>query len=69
MMPAITSGSPARRGDVDRLDRPLVRMDPAEEEQVVAGARAGGERVEVDAVVDRGHVVEVGWRSASLIAT
>ena len=57
------------RGDLDGVRRALVGVDPPEEEQVIARVRVEGERVGVDAMVDRGGVVQGGWRSASLIAT
>ena len=56
-------------GDLDRMGGALVGVDPPEEQQVLAGTRVDGERVDVDAVVDGGGVVQTGWRSASLIAT
>ena len=56
-------------GDLDREVRALVRMDPAEEQQVVAGLRDEGEPGEVDAVMDRRGVVQVRVPVASLIAT
>ena len=65
----MTSGIAGTPGDLDGEVGALVGVDPAEEEQVVA--RLGDEREpgQVDPVVDRGRVVQVGLRSASLIAT
>ena len=40
------------------MGRPLVRMNAAEEEQIFIWPRAHGERLDVDAVVDRGRVVQ-----------
>ena len=45
-------------GDIDRLHGPLVRMDPTEEQEVVARRPLKLELAQVDAVVDRGDVVE-----------
>ena len=50
--------NPRLLGDVDRLHRPLVGVDPAEEQQVPAGGRVEREGVGVDPVVDRREVVE-----------
>ena len=50
-----TSGSP---GDLDRVGRALVGMDPPEVQQVFAGSGVDGEGVGVDAVVDGGGVVQ-----------
>ena len=49
---------PRGDGDVDRLRGALVRMDPAEEEQVAAGRRMQRERGGVDPVMDRRQVIE-----------
>ena len=45
-------------GDVDRLHRPLVRMDPPEEQEIVARPLLELELGDVDAVVDRRDVIE-----------
>src|SRR5581483_2999582 len=45
-------------GHLDRLHRPLVRMDAAEEQQVLARLLLVWELAQVDAVVDRRDVVE-----------
>ncbi len=47
-------------GDVDRLSRSLVRVDPPEEQQVSAVAGAEIELADVDPVVDRRRVVKAG---------
>ena len=47
------------RGDLDRFGRALVRMDPSEEQEVVARSLDQWERVHPDAVMDRGLVVEL----------
>src|SRR4029078_10386796 len=44
--------------DIDRLDRSLVRMDPAEAHEIAAVTGAEIELGEVDPVVDRGGVLE-----------
>ena len=47
-------------GDLDRGMGALVGVDAAEEEQVAAPSRAEGERVDVDPVVDRRRIRQVG---------
>ena len=54
----MTRRRPVRRGDLDGLRRALVGVDAAEEQQVLAGVGVHGEGVDVDAVVDRGGVVQ-----------
>ena len=46
-----------------------VGMDAAEEQQTFAAVRLEGEVLEPDAMVDGRCIVQVRWRSASLIAT
>ena len=67
MIPAITKGTPASR-HLDGAVCPLVRVDPTEEEQVLAGRRRNVTG-QVDSVMDGGRVAQAGWRSASLMAT
>ena len=45
-------------GDVDRVRGALVGMDPPEEQQMISRSGMHGEGGGVDAVVDRGRVVE-----------
>lgn len=47
-------------GDVDRVAGALVGVDASEVEEVVSGCRGDGEGGGVDAVMDRGRVVQVG---------
>ena len=51
---------PREPGDVDGEVGPLVGVDPAEEEQVVGRRRDEGEPAQVDPMVDRGGIVQVG---------
>ena len=50
---------PGERGDLDRVGGALVGVDPAEDDEIVAAGRGERQGVEVDAVVDRGEVVEL----------
>ena len=59
-IPQITSRRPARGGDVDRVGGALVRVDPAQDDQVLAAAGRERQPGQVDAVVDGGHVVQLG---------
>ena len=59
-MPAMSSRRPARPGDLDGVGGALVRVDPAEEEQVVPRLAMQREGIDIDAVVDRCGVVQCG---------
>ena len=48
----------ASAGDLDRFGGALVGVDPSEEQQVLAGDRMDRERVDIDAVVHGGGVVQ-----------
>src|SRR5215218_3341547 len=46
-------------GDLDRVSGSLVGVDPSEEQKMLTRAGIDCERVDVDAVVDRGGVVQI----------
>ncbi len=54
----MTRRRPVRAATSMAVSRPLVRVDATEEQQVFARVRVHGEGVDVDAVVDRGRVVQ-----------
>ena len=71
--PGEDQGQPDAFGDLDRLDRPFVRMDPSEEQQIAAGSVAELELAHVDAVMNRRHVIEsrvpVGIADGDVVAS
>ena len=56
--PGDDEAAPGPRGDLDGGRGALVGVDPAEEQEVVTGAGAEREGISVDAMVDRGRVVQ-----------
>ena len=54
------SRRPGAAGDLDRIGGALVGMDPPEDDQVLTAGRGERQRVEVDPVVHRRDVVQLG---------
>src|SRR5712664_3187720 len=59
-MPARTSFWPVRRATSTAVCAPLSGLDTAEEQQIIAAARARSELVQGNPMVDRGGVLEIG---------
>ena len=58
MMPAMSKRQPAQASHLDRQMDALVRVNPAEEDQVIAARFLKRVQREVDSVIDRRQIIQ-----------